>query len=555
MISIETNIYGQRILVITEVLDVQKSFYYTPMMFDGVFINPQHAQDVNAILRTVNPVTENRMSYKPFFLTRSMKEEVGLRAHMFDAFVDDINSEEMLNTIKDIQRWRDEYEVRDETEPVNNVNTLFLRVIRLYISRNWLDLNPQLVEGSSLGYVLPVLEVLHQWSMFHLIEWFTFLQTAQEKGYLRSLRFINLIHLCPKCQHSHLLYMETCPRCGSSSLRYEQVIHHFPCANVSPEHTYNVGGQLICPKCHKPLRHIGIDYDRPASIYICQNCNNTFLAPDTKALCTYCHKLTPVNELNPWNVEELEITPEGIHAFMKDNYSISVTLDFFDNYMALDKFRNRLWLIASHKMMGSVVQNLAVGRIWLENSNRRVVGFPDQMLETACTVFATYKVTASPTIFFVDCVLRKGTAAEQLEQFRRNLDRGINALATWLMPGMTINGHVVQLDSETNFTTHELMHQVELLPSKPDVTYGYDDVQHDRKEDAADVMADAVRTADAAEDRQTLDRFQEQLDGELRQINHKPAVIKVITYLRWGLLFLLIVGAISLILAYNFWLK
>ena len=152
-------------------------------------------------------------------------------------------------------------------------------------------------------------------------------------------------------------------------------------------------------------------------------------------------------------------------------------------------------------------------------------------------------------------MLRKGTAAEQLMQFRRQFDMGINALGTWLMPGMTINGHIVVLDSETNLTTHELMHQVELLPSKPDVTYGYDDVKHDRKEDAADVMAEAEHTAEAAEDRQALDRFQEQLDGELRQINHKPAVIKVISYLRWGLLFLLIVGAISLILAYNFWLK
>ena len=40
---------------------------------------------------------------------------------------------------------------------------------------------------------------------------------------------------------------------------------------------------LICPKCHKKLRHIGVDYDRPAVVYTCNDCENSFTSPITKA--------------------------------------------------------------------------------------------------------------------------------------------------------------------------------------------------------------------------------------------------------------------------------
>ncbi|MFQ9809072.1 MAG: hypothetical protein ACLRYB_05330 [Segatella copri] len=45
-------------------------------------------------------------------------------------------------------------------------------------------------------------------------------------------------------QPLHLLYTECCPKCGSSNLKFQNIIHHFSCANVSPESSYNVGGML-----------------------------------------------------------------------------------------------------------------------------------------------------------------------------------------------------------------------------------------------------------------------------------------------------------------------
>lgn len=70
-------------------------------------------------------------------------------------------------------------------------------------------------------------------------------------------------HVCPKCYDKGMIYQETCPKCGSVDVEEHNMIHHFRCANISPERTYVKDGKLICPKCLKELHHIGVDYDRP----------------------------------------------------------------------------------------------------------------------------------------------------------------------------------------------------------------------------------------------------------------------------------------------------
>ena len=32
------------------------------------------------------------------------------------------------------------------------------------------------------------------------------------------------------------------------------------------------GGDLVCPKCNRQLRHIGVDYEKPSKLFTCFNC-------------------------------------------------------------------------------------------------------------------------------------------------------------------------------------------------------------------------------------------------------------------------------------------
>lgn len=93
------------------------------------------------------------------------------------------------------------------------------------------------------------------------------------------------------------------------------MIHHFRCANISPEASYLQDGKLICPKCRHELKHIGVDYDRPASMYYCKENNMHFSAPEVKGLCANCHKISDLSQLIKRRLHRLDYTALGVATF------------------------------------------------------------------------------------------------------------------------------------------------------------------------------------------------------------------------------------------------
>ena len=110
---------------------------------------------------------------------------------------------------------------------------------------------------------------------------------------LLSRRLEERLHLCPSCGSSRLILREVCPGCQSPSLRAEATLHHFPCAHVAAEQTFRQGDDLVCPKCHKLLRHIGVDYDRPQDELICDHCSDRCVEGVAGARCLECDTRTP----------------------------------------------------------------------------------------------------------------------------------------------------------------------------------------------------------------------------------------------------------------------
>ncbi len=474
---IYTNSFGRRIAIITKVVDFSDKSYFYYGAFDAVYINMSNSHLVKAILKRINPVTCNETSYLPFFVSKRMKGKLGLHDYVIDDFIDNPTTAEVATKIEDILRNIKERGIIPEDEFINTSNDIFLRIYRYKVSRNDFIMKPELVEKSATGYSYPLLELFHNLGYYHLREHFSFEQLSYEKGVFRPLRFVNKIHLCPKCQHSHLLYYETCPKCGSSELHIEQMIHHFACANISAESTYNSGGQLVCPKCHERLRHIGVDYDRPASLYSCDNCNNSFISPVTKASCTYCETETNVKELIPHDIYEFEITPEGADSIAHSLYSLYSINSYFDNYMSFYAFRNRLKLLIEKKINNDQIVGLALAKIWALDENGRTTVATDDVVATTCRLFSANKVASTKHIIYINCTLFQGEGQQQLDEFKEKVIEGAKVLAAYIEPGHTQH-YTFEIvgDKMTDIKTY--MQQLELVPNQADHVTTFDEAEH-----------------------------------------------------------------------------
>lgn len=141
----------------------------------------------------------------------------------------------------------------------------------------------------------------------------TILEEAEAEGIFTG-SFMDVMYLCNNCSNSYLLIRENCPKCGSSYLDSHELIHHFSCAYIGQEEEFKSGDQtegLVCPKCSKTLKHIGVDYDKPSSIFECRNCDNQFQDPLLKAKCNHCSADNHVEHLERKVLKKYTLTARG----------------------------------------------------------------------------------------------------------------------------------------------------------------------------------------------------------------------------------------------------
>lgn len=474
MITIQNNEHGRRILLLDSPFALEDSPDFPEHLFDAVFIFNDSVDAAKTILNTINPVTSVKCGYKPFFLSRSLEGKMGDYADLIDGYYDDWNDIHALNKVEDIISRRGELGLLAIEEKIVSANQFFVRLFRFLIIRNHLKLEMELDNSSATGYVLPIINVFYKLGWFSLSETFVFFQSMTEKGYLRPTRFINRIYLCPKCLHSHLLYIESCPKCGNSMIQSEEVIHHFRCANITPEHTYNFGGQLRCPKCHQMLHHIGVDYDRPATVFTCESCGNSFLQAQMQAVCTNCQTVSDVKSLVPQNCSVFEITKEGVLAITSLNIGFSVYTEFYDNFLEYDRFVNRIRLLAEQKFTGRIMGDVLVGKIWILDATAATVSNRAELLAQVCKYFPNNKVSAANNITYINAVVTdyKGDQEQAVLDFQILLSEAIRAAAYVLRPGEKICYTYMKLEGN-GANIDKFLNDLQFVTATPDDSVEY----------------------------------------------------------------------------------
>ena len=234
-----------------------------------------------------------------------------------------------------------------------------------------------------------------------------------------------------------------------------------------------MGGMLICPKCHKKLRHIGVDYDRPAVIYSCNDCENSFTTPVTKATCCYCQSTYPVNALVPRDVVDYEITEEGIRMLTKTGLMFSNMSNTYDNYMEYSLLIGRLrrQLLETYRKDELTA---IVGKLWILDKNQETVRIKESIQAQFCRLFNSHKVSYNNNIFYVTYMAFEDVGVENAQsQLSLEMSRAIRKVSTQIEPDQII---CCVLDTKRAMTSgqyEEFFDRMNFIELTPDDYCGY----------------------------------------------------------------------------------
>lgn len=180
-------------------------------------------------------------------------------------------------------------------------------ILRFLHSRGGRQLTPVRNLASGYGYSYPVAQYVlatEPGEEVGLLE-----QMEAERVLGGELR--DRVSLCPFCQSCHINFREVCPHCGSLRFREEVTLHHYRCAYVGKESEFRSGVALVCPKCRRELRHIGVDYDRPAENVWCEECERNFSETAVSCFCLACGRTFEPEQVVPMEIKSYRLTREG----------------------------------------------------------------------------------------------------------------------------------------------------------------------------------------------------------------------------------------------------
>jgi hypothetical protein len=139
------------------------------------------------------------------------------------------------------------------------------------------------------------------------------LESLADMDLLRRRHFART-HACGKCGSARLHVFEACPGCGGGDLIEETLVHHYRCGCQEPESRFRSGELLVCPKCRRELRHVGVDYGKPGKIDLCRTCGAVASEPLAHFMCMDCSTVTPAESAATTDWYDYDITDEGLSS-------------------------------------------------------------------------------------------------------------------------------------------------------------------------------------------------------------------------------------------------
>jgi hypothetical protein len=129
-----------------------------------------------------------------------------------------------------------------------------------------------------------------------LEEQIRFLESCERMGIATATPSVSLMQ-CSFCSSHRFCSTFVCKLCRSPNMLRGSAIVHEPCGNIDFYDKYVADdGMLVCRKCNKNLKAIGVDYSRLDHIYNCLNCKAMISDIDQFYKCLDCGKYSTVEE-------------------------------------------------------------------------------------------------------------------------------------------------------------------------------------------------------------------------------------------------------------------
>jgi len=128
---------------------------------------------------------------------------------------------------------------------------------------------------------------------------------------LLERKFFDRFNVCPRCDSVRLHVREECSKCRSPDLAEEPYLHHFKCAFQGPESQFRRGNDLVCPKCKQELRHFSVEYDRPGTMLVCNECGHAASEPSVGFVCLDCAAHADAETCTTRDVYSYQLTLQG----------------------------------------------------------------------------------------------------------------------------------------------------------------------------------------------------------------------------------------------------
>lgn len=281
------------------------------LSYDVIILDYGLPEKADELIRKIRASAIEELYLMPVYIYSSKADILNTTHSLIDGKLDNVDIASFEQDIVKIKRYIDEFKQVQSDYIGRN---LLLKLLRFLLTRER-PLVPIPTHLSLTGYSYPFLEA----SMDHEQheELSSILDIAVERGFLTS-SFVDMVHLCSNCHSGFINYREICPTCGTRKLKSQHAIHHFICGYVGPESDFYQDKKLICPKCSRQLRHIGVDYDKPSVIMECEN-GHVFQEPGMETFCLRCHDVNELDNLIDYEVKEYALTNVGIETATSGN--------------------------------------------------------------------------------------------------------------------------------------------------------------------------------------------------------------------------------------------
>jgi hypothetical protein len=321
---------GYSLLLVTHVNELkQESMEY----LDGFVIDTDRMSHAKEILLYIRTQSDVQKSLLPVFINSIYKlpQEVAIHAD------GEIELSQLASYMQRVVTIAKRIQKIETPKLVAHDVLIQFKTLAYSYTRN-VSIMPKPSRRSYVGYDFPFISLFYKET--EVIPLLQNLEKAKQLNYL-SFQLQDYVHLCKSCSGNYLNFRECCPKCESIDIKAHDMIHHFVCAHVAPEKDFKVEDGLECPKCDKHLRHIGIDYDKPSTIYSCNTCSHEFQNAGMKALCLDCETENELDELLEKSIGEYKITQKGEQLLFqsKRNYTSGNTASVEKGGLSLPLFK------------------------------------------------------------------------------------------------------------------------------------------------------------------------------------------------------------------------